>query len=191
MPVQSTSENDSLENCFKSANLFVKTFEEIKIKNVICFMEDCLEKVLFECKCLDQPKFMCKTHVGTHMSESLSTSHVPSVPNNVIDDKNQAEIINLLQSYNSDLKNLKTRIISVVTDYITKIKNDVYLLSANIDAVISKNNQKILDLTSTNLKILENIKQLQSDSLKDLTKQCDQIEISHECLEIIHDEITD
>lgn len=65
------------------------------------------------------------------------------------------------------------------------------LLFTNIDAAVSKNNQRILKLKIANHKISENWDQLQLNSLKGLTQKCDKIALSDECLDIIQAEISD
>lgn len=63
---------DSFESCFETAYLYLKTFEEIKIKNLICSKNLCQEKVVYECKCSIPAILMCQTHGLIHMGQHPS-----------------------------------------------------------------------------------------------------------------------
>lgn len=68
---------DNFESYSDSANLYVKTFEEIKIKHIICCIKDCFKKVKFECRCSTKPTFICKRHLPSHVKENKT--HAPTV----------------------------------------------------------------------------------------------------------------
>lgn len=182
---------DSFENHFESANLFVKNFEEIQIRQLKCFREECHEKVACECKCLAKTFFMCQNDVGTHISQYPLKTHMPTVLNSDICDQKCQKVVNYLDEYNSQLKNLKKKMVSEVTKHVEKINKDFSLICTKINAAISKNKKKIRDLKSSNLKILENITQLQMNSLKEFTKKCDKIEVSDQCSDILQAVIND
>lgn len=133
----------------------------------------------------------CLMCMEAHLIEDSSKTHNHIIMNPEIYGQNWNRVINYLHNYNSDLNNLKKKIVSSVTEHVAKIKNDVYRLSTKIDAMISKNNQKIIDLRSIDLTILENMTQLQADSLNEFTKNCERTEIPDECIDIKQAEISE
>lgn len=195
---QQTSDENSFEINFESINLYFKTFEEIQIKYLRCYIKDCHEIVRFKCKCSAKVIFICEVHLIEHMRKGIpknnqkkKKTHNPMVLNNEIHDKPRDKVVNYLRHYNSDMKNLKKKMALKVTEFVKKINQDMCLLFKNMDAIISRNNQKIRDLTSMEIKILENMTNKQSNYLKEFTKICDKMEISDECLHIIQAEISD
>lgn len=187
---QSQNIENNEENS-KSMNLYIKTFEEIKHKGIKCFYEDCSKKVSFQC--LDDLYFTCKTHCIFHLEEDESKSHNMKKINTDYHGDRREKLVNYIKSYNSDLKSLKQIIASKVTDHFKTINQEIGVLFMNIDATVTKNKHKILDLTSESQIIFENITLLDQFYVPNFpiksTKESHKIEMSDLITEIIKAEI--
>lgn len=190
-PRKQARTNNNNEGNLNTMNLFIKTFEEIKPKKIKCFYKDCTNEVSSEC--LDDRFLSCRTHIQLHLEEDKSQFHKMKYLDMNLKDKNRDKFVNCIKSYNSDLRILKKKIASKVAGHIKKISREMGHLFKNIDAMVSKNKHKMLELTCESQEIFFNMTPLDqykdSDFHAEFTKETHKIEISKIISDVIRAEI--
>lgn len=178
-----------------SRHLYLKALEQIRPIFLECYAEDCQGKVSFKCKCSDENIFVCENHITSHLKEDSSEKHVLRSIKPDLNKQKSNKLVNYIRNYNSDLKLLKVNIISKISEHIRKIMEETDELLEHIKEMISENNQILSVLIDEKPKTFEDLTLLnqiiQSNFQSDLITQTHEYPISHECIDIIHAEISD